>query len=92
MGSFSKKMKEKYKETKKVSIAVYLVLRVLVIVCAISEALHGNYMNTLLCVFSLFLFTIPTFIKEKFKIELPNALESIVYLFIFSAEILRRNK
>ena len=92
MKNFNKMMKEKYKETKKSSIAVYLVLRVLVIICAVFEAIDGNYMNTLLCIFSLFLFTLPTFIKEKFKIELPNALESIVYLFIFSAEILRRNK
>ncbi len=88
MNNFYKTMKAKYKETKKSSIAVYLFLRVLVIICAVSEAIKGNYMNTLLCIVSLTLFTIPTLIKEKFKIELPNALEAIVYLFIFSAEIL----
>ena len=88
MKSFYKMMKKKYKETKKSSIAIYLFLRVLVIICAISEFFKGNYANTLLCLVSLVLFTIPTLIKEKFKIELPNALEAIVYLFIFSAEIL----
>ncbi len=88
MRNFYKMMKEKYKETKKSSIAIYLILRLLVIICAVFEAIHGNYANTFLCILSLVLFTIPTLIKEKFKIELPTALETIVYLFIFSAEIL----
>ncbi len=37
---------------------------------------------------SLILFTIPGLIKLKLKITLPNVLETIIYLFIFSAEIL----
>ena len=88
MSKFSKMMKQKYKETKNSAIAVYLILRILVIVCAVAETLKGNYSNTLLCLLSLFLFTIPTFVEEKFKIDLPNALEAIIYLFIFAAEIL----
>ena len=88
MKSFGKMMKQKYKETKKSSIAIYLILRILVIVCAVLELFKGNYMNTLLCGLSLILFTLPTLIKEKLKIELPNTLEAIIYLFIFSAEIL----
>ena len=37
---------------------------------------------------SLFLFTIPTLIQDKFRITLPSLLEGIIYVFIFSAEIL----
>jgi len=36
----------------------------------------------------LLLFTIPGLIKTKLKITLPSLLEAIIYLFIFSAEIL----
>lgn len=88
MSKFSKMMKDKYKETKKSAFFIYLFLRSLVILCGVLETIKGNYWNTVLCAFSLFLFTIPTFIKDKFKIELPNALEGIIYIFIFAAEIL----
>ena len=92
MSKFSKKMAEKYKETKKSSLLVYLILRALVILCMILQLARGDWNNAFLCTLSLLLFTIPTFIQEKFKITLPTALETIIYLFIFSAEILRRNK
>lgn len=88
MSKFSKKISKKYKQSKKSSLGVYLILRLLVIICAISQFLLGNIWNTILCVFSLILFTLPTFFEEKLKIELPSLLESIVYIFIFSAEIL----
>ena len=88
MSKFSKKISEKYKKSKKSSLGVYLLLRILVIICAVSQFLLGNFWNTVLCVVSLVLFTLPTFFEEKLKIELPSLLETIVYLFIFSAEIL----
>lgn len=88
MSKFSKMMKQKYRETKKSSIIIYFVLRGLVIFSAVRETLKGNFDNTFLCILSLILFTLPTLIKDKFKIELPNVLESIIYIFIFSAEIL----
>lgn len=92
MSKFSKKMIEKYKETKKSSLLVYLILRALVILCMVLQVVRGDWNNAFLCMLSLLLFTIPTFIQEKFKITLPTVLEIIIYLFIFSAEILRRNK
>ena len=88
MRNVGKMLKLKYKETKKSSILVYMILRVLVIICAIAETLKGIYWNTILCILSLFLFTLPTLIKEKYKIDLPNVLEAIIYIFIFAAEIL----
>ena len=88
MSKFSKKIKQKYNESGKNSLAVYLLLRLLVIICAVSQFWLGNINNTFLCLLSLILFTLPTFFEEKLKIELPSLLESIVYIFIFSAEIL----
>ena len=88
MGKFSKKMQKKYKETNKKSIAVYLILRILVIISMIFQILSGNIENAAMCILSLFLFTIPTIVSEKFKIGIPSVLEAIIYLFIFSATIL----
>ena len=54
----------------------------------ILELVRGDLNNAFLCFLSLMLFTIPTFIEDKFKIGIPSLLESIIYIFIFSAEIL----
>lgn len=77
-----------YQETKRTSLLVYLVLRILVIICMILQLLNGNISNALLCLLSLVLLLLPLFIQTKFQITLPNTLEIIIYLFIFSAEIL----
>lgn len=76
-------------EAKKSTAIVYFSLRFLVIVCMILQILRGDLNNAFLCLFSLFLLIIPFFIQEKFKITFPNALEIIIFLFIFAAEILR---
>lgn len=80
--------KDAYKETKRSSLLVYLVLRFLVIACMVLQIIHGNLENALLCILSLFLLLLPSFIEHKLNITLPNTLEIIIYLFIFSAEIL----
>lgn len=88
MGKFSNKMKKKYKETNKKSIAIYLGLRVLVIISMIFQIVSGSFENAMMCILALILFTFPTIISEKFKIGIPSLLEAIIYLFIFSATIL----
>lgn len=75
-------------ETKKAELLVYLILRALVIACMVLQIVRGDLNNAFLCGFTLLLFTIPTFIEDKLKIEFPTALESTVYVFIFAAEIL----
>lgn len=82
------KMKEKYKMTKKKSLIVYFILRILVILCMILQIIRGDLNNAFLCLLSLILFTVPSLIEDKLNIGIPTLLESIVYLFIFSAEIL----
>lgn len=88
MNKYVKKIKQKYQETKKSSLLVYLILRGLVIVCMIEQILRGDLNNAFLCLLSLVLFIIPTFIEDELKIKLPSVLETIIYCFIFSAEIL----
>lgn len=77
-----------YKNTKKSTLTVYLILRVLVILCMIREICMAEWNNAFLCLLSLILFTIPFNLQEKFKIKLPSVLEIIILCFIFSAEIL----
>ena len=67
---------------------VYLVLRVLVILTLISQFLNGNFENVFFCVLSLVLFVMPTILERQLKIDLPNVLEIVILLFIFSAWIL----
>lgn len=81
------KPKEK-KEHKNAKLTAYVVLRFLVIVCMVGQIFRQNWGNVFYCVLTLILFMIPVIIDKKFKIKLPNALEIIILLFIFSAEIL----
>lgn len=83
-----KAIKMTYKENKRSSLVIYLVLRFLVIICMILQILRGDLNNALLCLLSLILLFAPLFIQNKFEITLPNDLEIAIYLFIFSAEIL----
>ncbi len=67
---------------------IYIILRVLVIAVMVLQFIHGNYYNVFLCVLTLILFMIPMVVDTKFNIKLPDALEIIILLFIFAAEIL----
>ncbi len=83
-----KMIKMAYKETKRSSLAIYLILRFLVVVCMILQIIRGDLNNALLCLLSLVLLFAPLFIQNKYEITLPDSLEICIYLFIFSAEIL----
>ena len=83
-----KMIKMAYKETKRSSLAIYLILRFLVVVCMFLQIIRGDLNNALLCLLSLVLLFAPLFIQNKYEITLPDSLEISIYLFIFSAEIL----
>lgn len=83
-----KMIKMAYKETKRSSLAIYLILRFLVVICMILQIIRGDLNNALLCLLSLVLLFAPLFIQNKYEITLPDSLEIFIYLFIFSAEIL----
>lgn len=83
-----KKIKEAIKESNKASVIVYFILRFLVILCLIREICYGNFENALICVLALILFLVPAFLEKTLKIEFPTTLEILIFVFIFSAEIL----
>ena len=67
---------------------VYILLRLAIILVMVAQFFNGNYENVFLCVLSLILFTVPSFIEDNYHIDIPNTLEIIVLCFIFAAEIL----
>ena len=75
-------------KNKKATATVYFVLRILVIIVMIVQFIEGNYENVFMCALTLVLFLIPIIIERKLNIKLPNTLEIIIFLFIFSAQIL----
>ena len=72
----------------KSSFVVYMVLRIMVILMMILQIFNKNYENVFLCILTLLLFIVPSFIQVNLKIELPTALEITILVFIFAAEIL----
>ncbi|MBQ3573223.1 MAG: hypothetical protein IJA16_01355, partial [Clostridia bacterium] len=67
---------------------IYQTLTMLVILVLIVQAIRGRYENCFTCGLTLILFLIPNFVESRLKITLPQTLEIIIILFIFSAEIL----
>lgn len=88
----SKKLKKEdiYRkiENKKLVFTVYILLRVAVIATMVSQAMAGNWENVYTCLLALVLFFVPSLIEHRLHIDLPDALEIIVLLFIFAAEIM----
>ena len=64
-----------YRETKKSVFLVYLILRILVLLCIIIQITNKNWNNVFYCVMALILFTLPYFVSKNFKIGIPNLLE-----------------
>ena len=67
---------------------VYIALRVLVIAVMVAQFFNGDFESVFLCGLTLVLFLLPTVFERALMIDLPNTLEIIIMLFIFSAEIL----
>lgn len=80
-------LKETIKQHKAV-FTVYIILRLSVIAIMIAQFLNGEYYNVFMCLFTLLLFTIPSFVERRIKIDVPDLLEVIILLFIYAAEIL----
>ena len=82
------KMPWKLFKNKKTVMVVYFVLWVLVLLTMAHQLVVGHYDNVFLCLLTLVLFLLPSFLERKLKIELPNALEIVILFFIFAADIL----
>lgn len=82
-----KSLRQEIKEKKGVA-TLYFILRAMVLVVMVAQFLNGNFENFFLCILTLILFLVPTFLERKIHIDLPDTLEVIILLFIFAAEIL----
>ena len=86
-GRHRKTLREQIRENRRLAV-VYVVLRVLVVLVLVAQVFNRNFENVFLCVLTLFLFTLPSFIERTIRIDVPDTLEVIILLFIFAAEIL----
>jgi len=67
---------------------IEIVLTVLVVASIVRQMFLGNYHNMFLGILALFLFMIPQMVDKKLGVTVPVGLESVILIFIFSAEIL----
>ena len=72
-GRYRKTLREQIRENPRLA-AVYVILRVLVIVALVAQFFNGNFENVFLCVLTLILFTIPSFIERTIHIDIPDTL------------------
>lgn len=72
----------------KSSFTVYMILRSLVIIIGVTQFLCGNYQSSFMCLLTLILLMMPSFMQLTLRVELPTMLEIILLLFIFAAQIL----
>ena len=72
----------------RVLMVLYIFLSAVVVFTLVRSILRREYANVMMCLLTLALFMIPAFVEKNFKVHLTSFFESIVLLFIFSAEIL----
>ena len=87
-GQFPKGRGTRHIENKRLVAAVYTLLRLSVVGVLIAQIFNQNFENVLLCVLTLILFMLPSLFERRLHIDLPDTLEIIILLFIYSAEIL----
>ena len=68
--------------------AVYVLLRLSVILILATQIAGGEWENAFYCILALVLMFVPSFIENNWHIDIPDTLEIIVLLFIYAAEIL----
>ena len=73
---------------KKKRTKIQMVLTVLVILSVVRQFFLGNYHNMVLGILTLFLFMVPAVLDQKLGVTIPVGLETVILIFIFSAEIL----
>lgn len=81
-------MKKRYNNNNKIKITVYVIIRALVVAVMISEIIDRDLNNIMICALTLILLMLPDMLERRLRIKLPTALEVMIVLFIFAAEIL----
>ena len=73
---------------KKERTKIQMVLTVFVILSVVRQFFLGNYHNMFLGILTLFLFMVPAVLDQTLGVTIPVGLETVILIFIFSAEIL----
>ena len=76
------------KSEKRVLTTIYFILRAIVLIVMVDRIINRDVANAFMCVLTLVLFLIPSIFERRLKIDVPDLLEIIILIFIFSAEIL----
>ena len=66
----------------------YVVLRFIVILILIRCILRADIESAFVCVLVLVIYTLPLLVETLLDIEIPSALEVIIFVFVFAAEIM----
>lgn len=75
-------------QSRRLTLAVFVILRAAVIFCMFRQLVRRNYLDVLLCIFSLTVMSIPALLHIKLRLRMPSVLEITVAVFVFAAEIL----
>ena len=67
---------------------IQVILIFLVALSIIRQFFLGNYHNMFLGFLTLLVFSVPQFLDKKLGVTIPVGLETVIFIFIFSAEIL----
>lgn len=81
-------MKPKLRESKRLTLLVFVALRIAIIFCMFRQLFRQNYQDVLLCFLSLAVMSFPALLHIKLRLRLPSGLEIAVAAFVFAAEIL----
>lgn len=72
----------------KTSLFICIILRILTVISLFIEFRSGNIKNGVLCIVVLIIFTLPSILYKSFGLVFPEAMETAIYVFIFSSAIL----
>lgn len=86
MSWFKALFKEKQRKSR-LTVITYFVLRVAVVLVLIREVYLQDWNNVFTSILTLVLFMVPSFAERRLKIDLPNAIEITILIFIFAAEV-----
>lgn len=67
---------------------IQMILTILVVFSVIRQFFLGNYNNMFLGILTLILFMVPQFLDKTLSVTIPAGLETVILIFIYSAEIL----
>lgn len=66
----------------------YWVLRLFVIVALVRAIMRGDIESAAICVLVLLLYLVPMIIERRLDVDIPAALEIIIFVFVYAAEIM----